>query len=393
MSLSLRRVRFALLPVVSLAILLAVPAGLLPRSVFASDPCNPPNVLPQPACDFDNWHGSPPREVADGWSEFVLAGNPDFYRDEHSFFGGGTQTIRSGAPFKAGIWTQVQVTPGAGYRASIAWGAPNLPHEFSRQLGLDPTGGTDPNAATVLWGPAHIGDGRMLNYPVGEGPNVDVRARAVGDRMTLFFLVDRASSSGDGFIFIDAIALYPDESAPDAIAAPPPTETPPEPPPTEPPTETPPEPLPEPPPDTAPDTPPVEAVPPAAERSVSAEVPAAPAAAAPLAAQAAAVPEIAPLLPVDTPTATPTQPPTPTLTPSPSPTATPSPTQTPTATPTWTPWPTVVPPGLFAGGGAAGLARALDPDTAPPALAALSALGFLGAALFGGSLVWLRRRR
>ncbi len=112
----------------------------------ASDPCKPPNVLPAAVCDFDDWHGDSPRQVANGWTEYILSGNPDYYRDEHSFFGGGTQTLRSGEPFLAGIWTQADVTPGAGYRASIAWGAPNLPAEFGRQLGLDPTGGTDPRA-------------------------------------------------------------------------------------------------------------------------------------------------------------------------------------------------------------------------------------------------------
>jgi hypothetical protein len=384
MSLLSRRARPA-----GLAALLVGLAVFAPHPALASDPCNPPNVLPQPVCDFDNWHGSSPREVADGWAEFILAGNPDFYRDEHSFFGGGTQTIRSGDPFKAGIWTQVQVTPGAGYRASIAWGAPNLPAEFGRQLGLDPTGGTDPGAATVIWGPVHFGDGRILNYPVGEGPNIDVRARAVGDHMTLFFFVDRPSTSGDGLIFIDAIALYPDESAPPPTGEPPTeamtsTWTP------ESPTDTP---VPDTPtPETPTATPVAQVFIPTVETSESAPA---------LAAAAAPVPEPATalLLPPDTPTPAPlpseapTLPPTPTATASPTPTATPSPTQTPTATPTWTPWPTAVPPSLLSARGGTVLLHSFDRSTAPPALVAVSALGFLGAALFGGSLVWLRRRR
>lgn len=321
------------------------------RPARASDPCNPPNVIPQSVCDFDGWHGDSPRQVSDGWTEFVLSGNPDFYRDEHSFFGGGTQTIRSGEPFRAGIWTQVQVTPGMGYRASIAWGAPNLPNEFGRQLGIDPTGGTDPTAPTVIWGPTHFGDGRLLNYPVGQGPNVDVLARAVGDRMTVFFNVDRPSSSGDGFIFIDAIALYPDENAPAAIT--PPTETP-----------TPEPPTPEP--------------APVAESAAAAAV--APAA-------------VAALLPADT--ATPTQ--TPTAAPTATPTHTPTPTITPTATPspsptaTWTPWPTALPGGFLDGGASRAVAAAAESSRG--ALVTLSALSLVGAALFGGSLVLLRRRR
>lgn len=341
----------------SLLCMLVFAACAWPLSARASDPCNPPNVLPQSVCDFDGWHGDPPRQVADGWTEFVVSGNPDFYRDEHSFFGGGTQTIRSGSPFHAGIWTQAQVTAGAGYRASISWGAPNLPGEFGRQLGLDPTGGTDPNAPTVVWGPMHFGDGRILNY-TSDGPNIDVRARAVGDRMTLFFNVDRPTSSGDGLIFIDAIALYPDESAPQAIVVP--TETPTAEPPT-------PEPA-----------PPVEA-----NADPSAGI---------AAAQIAPAIIVPPDTPTPLPTYTPTAAPTPTSSPTPSPTPSPTATQTPTLTPTWTPWPTAFQPGLF-GGGISPRAATAAAETSPATLATLSAVSFLGAALFAGSLVWLRRRR
>ena len=69
----------------------------------------------------------------------------------------------------------------------------------------------------------HWGPGRILNYPPPD-VNIDVRARAVNDVVTVFFLVDHPTSTGDNLIFVDAIALYPDESAP-AVELPP-TETP-----------------------------------------------------------------------------------------------------------------------------------------------------------------------
>lgn len=317
----------------------------LPRSAAASDPCNPPNVIPQPVCDFDNWSGALPREIPDGWSPFVLSGDLEYGRDEHSFFGGGTLRMRnSGGTFKAGIFTQVGVTPGAGYRASISWGAPNAPDQFGRQLGIDPTGGTDPNAPSVIWGPMHWGEGRILNYPPGEGPNIDVLARAVSDRMTVFFLVDHPSSTGDNLIFIDVIALYPDENAPAAAPA---TPTP------EPPTATP-----------------------------------EPASQAP--APAPAVPESVQALPTDTPTATPTDTPTAVPTATATPTATPSPTQTPTITPTWTPWPSATPPSLVQG--AQERLVTLAEQGGERSLLALGGLGMGGAALFAASLWRLRRR-
>ena len=316
--------------------------------VHASDQCNHPNVIPQPVCDMENPQGSPPRQLPNGWNPFVLAGDVNYIVETsaggaHTVFGPPSLKMQnSGGTFKAGIFTQVQVNPGAGYRASISWGAPNAPDQFGRQLGLDPTGGTDPNAPTVIWGPTHWGEGRSLNYPPPD-VNIDVRARAINSTMTVFFLVDHPQSTGDNFIFIDVIALLPDESAPAAIQVAP-TDTP------EPPT---PEPV--------------------------------------VVQQAAIVPPTNTPLPTETPTATPTATPEPTATPTVTPT--PSPTPSPTPTATWTPWPTVT---ASANAGLPdaqtqllNLARGDNPNN----LLAVGLIGFSGAGIFGGSLLWLRRRR
>jgi hypothetical protein len=308
-----------------------------PEALYASEPCNPPNVIPREVCDMDTFRGSPPRQIPNGWNEFVLEGDPVFRAHDDTFWGPPSLMVRSvGGTFKVGIYTQVGVTPGAGYRASIAWGAPNAPETFGRQLGIDPTGGTDPNAPTVIWGPMHWGEGRILNYPPPD-VNIDVKARALGETMTVFFLVDHPRSTGDNLIFIDAIALYPDESAP-AVELPP----------------------------TATPTPEV-------------------------AVQAAAAPvEVAPE-PTATPTATPTETPlptaTPTATPSPTPTATPSP--TPTAT--WTPLPTVTP--AESGFSPAQLNVAVASGGAPMLLLVLGGLSLGGAGVLGSSYLRLRRRR
>lgn len=332
---------------------------MTPSRLYASDPCNPPNVIPQPVCDMENPQGSPPHQLPAGWSPFVLSGDVSYSVETsagaaHSFFGPpAIRMSNSGGTFKAGIYTQVEVNPGAGYRASISWGAPNAPDHFGRQLGIDPTGGTDPNSPTVIWGPIHFGDGRVLNYPPPD-VNIDVRARAVNSTVTVFFLVDHPSSSGDNFIFIDVIALYPDESAP-AVEIPP--------------TNTPEPPTPEPP---APE----------------------PVAVAAMAAPAAPIQPTATPVPTETPTATPTA--TPTPSPTATPTATPSPTPSPSPTPTatWTPWPTVTPqadPALLesAQDQIVDLAR----RNHPRGLLAVGLLSMSGAGLFGGSLLWVRRRR
>lgn len=350
----------ALAPKATLALIL-IGALLLATTTpaRASQPCEPPNVIPQSVCDMDSFYGDRPRQGPVGWTIFVLSGEPDFYQDDHTFFGGPNLTIWSnGGTFKAGIYTQVPVMPGAGYRASISWGAPNAPDLFGRQLGIDPTGGTDPNAPTVIWGPMHWGEGRILNYPPPD-VNIDVKARAVAETMTVFFLTDHPSSSGDNLILVDAIALYPDESAPAAVA-PPPTNTP------------------EP---TATPEPVQEAAP--ADLGIAAAAEAAPIEAAPVIEAAPTATETPTLLP--TATLLPTD--TPTATPSPSPTAT----YTPLPTATWTPWPSVTPAGPLDVSQLQ--ARLRGPSRAVNgALLALGTLSFGGAGVFGGLLWWLRRR-
>ncbi|MFZ4850185.1 MAG: hypothetical protein ACOYL7_13740 [Caldilinea sp.] len=310
--------------------------------VEAADPCAPPNLLPAAVCGMDTFTGARPLQIPTGWSPFILYGSPEYLQDEHTFFGGFNLTIASTSPFKAGIFTQVQVTPGAGYRASIGWGAPNVPDLFGRQLGIDPTGGTDPNAPTVIWGPMHWGEGRILNYPPPD-VNIDVRARAVTPTITIFFLADHPQSAAYDLILIDAISLFPDESAP-AVELPP----------------------------TATPTP-------AAEVKV-AEAP------APL--PPAATPTATPTaIPTETPTATPTA--IPTVPPTAIPTATPTATLLPTATWTALPSATAEPLISLTKDQASRAVRLLEPRL----LVLLSGTGLSGAVLLGVSWGWLRRRR
>ncbi len=264
-------------------------------------PCDPPNVIPRSVCGFDAFHGSLPRQIPNGWTPFILYGDLTFMQDIDTYWQAPALRMWSnGGVFKAGIYTQVQVTPGAGYRAAVFWAAPNAPDTFGRQLGIDPTGGVDPTAPTVVWGPMHWGDGRILSHTPPQPQDIDVKARAQNDIITVFFLTDHNRSTGDNFIFVDALALYPDESAP-----PLPTPTP---------------------------LPPTATPIPTSTPTATATATSTPTPTATPTATATPTPTA-----TSTPTATPTHTPTPTLTPSPTPTATPSP--TPTLTPTATPTP------------------------------------------------------
>ncbi len=289
--------------------------------------CTAGNILNN--CDFNNFVSTPFGSVPSGWTPFLLSGGASFTESSDTYFGAPSLQIWSdGGTFKAGIYQQVSnVTPGATYQASVGWSAPNEPNAFIRQLGIDPTGGTDPNAPTVVWGPSHVGPGRFGNYSTPGDPNIDVRTVAKGPTITVFFLTDHNYSTGVNMIFVDALELTQDTSQPIVDLAPP-TATP------------------------APATP---TPPPAIQRRV----------AAPTAVPTATATPTATPSPTPPPTATPS--PTPSPTASPTPTATATATRPPRATATPTPAPTgltalaveqqslLLPVGLVALGGAAGL--------------------------------------
>ncbi len=157
----------------------------------------PPNVIPQSVCDMDTFHGAPPGQVPDGWTEFILSGNPSFAQDADTYFGEPSLRIRTfdeciqGGHLHAGSMCSpapaiAPVSPGVRRIRLIP---------LDRQLGLDPTGGTDPNSPTIIWGPMHWGPARILNYPPPD-VNIDVQGTRGGDSMTVFFLVDHIRQWG-----------------------------------------------------------------------------------------------------------------------------------------------------------------------------------------------------
>ena len=202
---------------------------LLPAPAWAGpqNPCREGNLLSN--CTFDDFTGSPPRQVPNGWTPFISSGDLEYRQvlgDEcHSVDQPSCLIMRSnGLVFTAGLWRQVGgLQPGATYRAGIGWGAPAAPTDsFGRQLGIDPTGGTDPGSPNVVWGPKHFGDGRVLSYDgpySAVDPSIDVSAVAKGDTVTVFVLVDHTYTSGDNFIYLDMVGLRQDTSQP--VVAPP----------------------------------------------------------------------------------------------------------------------------------------------------------------------------
>jgi hypothetical protein len=351
--------RLSSLLAIALLIMLVGAAGVaaVRSRAGARNPCSEPGNLAA-NCGFDvfvdRWNGEKRLQVPDAWWYFVLEGDPDFRPAEDTYWGAPSLCILSdGMNFSAGIYQQVKVTPGVVYQTDIGWAAARCNFQtcgnMERRLGLDPNGGTDPRAPSVVWSRTESGGDKW--------PDLTVSARATGPVMTVFVWVHHPSSSGLDEIYLDAVGLWPDPNQPAATVTPRPSPTPTR----RPPTRTP---------KPAPPTPPATALPPS---------------------------------PTDTETPAPAPTEAPTDTPPPRPTATwtatPSPTNTPTASPppTLTPLPVarvVQTPMVQAAAGVVERSNRLSTPE-PGFLLYMAGAAFLGALLLGATVLglWLRGRR
>ena len=187
----------------------------------ARDPCQEQGNLTQ-NCGFDtfvdHWQGETRYQIPTGWWYFVLSGDLDFRPADDTYWGAPSLWMLSdGVPFTAGIYQQVSVTPGVAYQSDIGWAAVTQ-KDFERKLGLDPTGGTDPLAPTVIWGPSEWG--------INSWPDLTVSARATGPTMTVFVWVHHPNTYGNDWIFLDSVGLWPDPSQPVATPTSAPSQTP-----------------------------------------------------------------------------------------------------------------------------------------------------------------------
>lgn len=192
-----------------------------------SNPCLEPGNLTQ-NCGFDtfvdDWVGDKRYQIPAGWWYFILAGGPEYRPSDDTYWGAPSLwMLTDGAPFTAGIYQQVPVTPGVVYQANIGWAAVSQ-EDFERKLGLDPTGGTDPLAPAVIWS--------RSEWTKTRWPDLAVSARATGPTMTVFVWVHHPRAYGLDWVFLDAVGLWPDPSQPVATLTPTPSRTPTQPPPT-----------------------------------------------------------------------------------------------------------------------------------------------------------------
>jgi hypothetical protein len=184
-----------------LLVLLLLPWG--PASLQASDPSTNPHaleyqLLTNPGMEvYDPLYGlfeGVSCQVATGWQRFSYDGPEPCHMDTRVFagshLGGGwveriegstSQMIVSTEPYTAGLWQRVTgLTPGLGYGFHAAMltiyqssAPPVVDGTMIKQVGIDPTAGTDPQAQSVVWSEP---DGRDEAWDINQRVSLHAQA-------------------------------------------------------------------------------------------------------------------------------------------------------------------------------------------------------------------------
>ncbi len=190
------------------------------------DPCEAPNLTTN--CRFAgkgsyvNGFGV----VYYYWNPFIVSGAPEFdteyhgnsYNPDDPVNGGREQHIRNDKPnpWIAGVWQHINyVTPGSAYRGLVGWFVSTNTSVVGR-IGIDPYGGTDPNAPSIVWGEWN---------KLGRTQRHSVLAYAASNRISVWVEARSDTPNADN-IWLTAVAVALDPSAPTATPTPLPTNTP-----------------------------------------------------------------------------------------------------------------------------------------------------------------------
>jgi hypothetical protein len=154
-----------------------------------------------------------------GWTAFREGAVAFFEETGAEKWGRASWRIEGSGAFVAGAWQTIAETePGRWYHAFYATaqvvvgnGRRDGSLPLLRDVGLDPTGGTDPTAATVRWGRSAGGlpdklAGRYGGWKtLANRNNPLVSTRALGDRLTVFLRVASWPDVEQGVAWIDSV--------------------------------------------------------------------------------------------------------------------------------------------------------------------------------------------
>jgi hypothetical protein len=159
--------------------------------------------------------------VPSGWTWFGDGSVRSIEETGYEKFGRASWLIEGNGNFAGGAYQIVKVTPGKWYQAFYATAQQvsgngrrdgSLP--LLREVGLDPTGGTNPNAATVIWGRASGGQpdkdaGRYGGWKtMGNHNNPLSSMIAVTDKMTVFVRVKGWPDVDNGKAWIESVLFF-----------------------------------------------------------------------------------------------------------------------------------------------------------------------------------------
>ncbi len=187
---------------------------------------------------FYGW-GPNDSQIPNGWEPFVIQDPkaPPQFKDSAAF-GGFTERLDGGhclivwtnwVPFDGGIFQKVSnVTPGTSYIFKVDWapmqsynpdkGGKQKGDFIGRVVGIDPTGGTDPQSPSVAW------SAELWKEKRASGDTLKVSVPAQSDTITVFIRAKNPQPHGQDQVFFDVASLNVDASQP---TQPPPTDTPP----------------------------------------------------------------------------------------------------------------------------------------------------------------------
>ncbi|MFN8533395.1 MAG: hypothetical protein U0556_07595 [Dehalococcoidia bacterium] len=163
--------------------------------------------------------GPYPGGVPVGWTAFAEGAVRFFEETGAEKWGRASWRIEGSGAFRAGAWQVITETePGRWYHAFYATAQRvvgngridgSLP--LLREVGLDPTGGTNPAAATVIWGRSSGGlpdklAGRYGGWKtLGNANNPLVSVRALGNTITIFVRVSGWPDVEQGIAWVDSV--------------------------------------------------------------------------------------------------------------------------------------------------------------------------------------------
>lgn len=174
-----------------------------------------------------------PGQVPSGWTAVLLTGRPTLNSTRVEFTGScngegfverleGEDSLvflaedietppEPGKPFDAAVYQRVAVTPGTPYSLS-SWmvslcGGSAMPNDcppgyfMAKMVGIDPSGGTDPRATSVVW----VED--LRNFTESRWANLRLGTTAQGNAVTVFARIRSPFRWHGAHAFADAISL------------------------------------------------------------------------------------------------------------------------------------------------------------------------------------------